>query len=109
MPVVPSFQNVRYGPNPLHLEQGGTMYYKFDVAFAGGTPPATFDYSVRMKDASGKVVKTMTGTQATNGQSTVAVQIHAAMTADGGGSLGQGSWTNEFQASSTDPDVQTAT
>lgn len=88
-------QQVRYGPNPLYVRQGGNMFYEFDVVF-DDTPPAEFDYSVELTDPGGNVVRTLSGTVPTNGESTVKVSLRTPMKTDEGATLPFGNLKNIF-------------
>src|SRR5690606_37589252 len=75
--AVPSISvvNVRYGPNPLYVRQGGDMHYLFDVVFSD-EPPAEFDYVIEIQTPDGTTVRTLSGRVATNNQQTVPVAIY---------------------------------
>lgn len=96
--------NYSYGPNTFPIRQGGTLYYRFDVNFQAAnpgdpppTPPSEFTYTVRMKNADGQVVKTVTGTVPTHGQSVVSVRTNVEPTRDVGGALAFGNYSNHFE------------
>lgn len=90
-----SFQNIRYGPNPFYLAQGGQMYYFFDVSFSD-TPPTEFTYTIYMKDGSGNTVRTVTATVPTDGQQLVHVERWITPTTDLGAPLPFGNYKNNF-------------
>jgi len=90
--------NKSYGPAPIYIRQGGTMYHRFEVSFAGAAPPTEFTYTVRLKNAGG-TVKTITGTLPTDGQALVPVVVHSDLAKDAGGPLDFGNYATEFEAS----------
>lgn len=97
MPSI-SVLNVRYGPNPLYVRQGGSMHYLFDVVFSD-EPPAEFDYSVDIQTPDGTTVRTLAGRVATNGEQTVPVAIYTTPTTDLGAPLPFGHYKNIFNVS----------
>lgn len=89
------FQNVRYGPNPFYMDQGGEMYYFFDVTF-DDVPPVEVTYTIDIIDAQDAVVRTVSDTVPTNGQPTVHVERWLTPTTNLGGPLPFGNYRNRF-------------
>jgi hypothetical protein len=93
-----SLSNLAYGPSQFFIRQGGNMRFDFKANFSAA-PPSTFNYTVRLKDASGATAKTMSGSQATGGQTAVPVSVIASPTRDAGGNLDYGGYRVEFEIS----------
>lgn len=51
----------RYGPTPFDFRLGGNRYFDYTITFTG-TPPATFDYTLEIKNEKDEVAKTVTVT-----------------------------------------------
>jgi hypothetical protein len=98
MPEMSITNDSSYGPNPFPIRQGGSLTYNLGIAFSG-TPPTSIDYTIKTKDAAGNVVKTVTGTKDTGGQSQVRLDMAVPATADGGGALPFGNYSNHVEAS----------
>lgn len=100
-------EDAQYGPNPFYLRQGGTMFYRFNVGQVPSEeddpenpvpPPDQYDYTIRIKAEDGSVVKTLTGSVPSEGQSSVPVVVEFPPTKDAGGAFDFGNYANEFQA-----------
>lgn len=95
-----SFFNKDYGPTRLQIQQGGNLYFYYDIGFSG-TVPAQVTYTIKLFDRNNVVVKTVTGTLSTNGRNPVPVRVFTPPTRDGGGNLGFEGYGVRFEASAS--------
>ena len=60
MPEI-SVESAKYGPTPFNFRLGGNRYFDYTIQFSD-TPPATFDYTLEIKNEKDEVARTFTVT-----------------------------------------------
>ena len=63
-----------FWPTLWYIDLGGNVHFDLTVTYSG-TPPASYDYQVFLKDYEGNIVKTWSDTKSTGGQAETQVKV----------------------------------
>lgn len=93
-------KDVKYGPNPYSIAQGGLYYYSFLIVFEDGSAPTEFTYEIFMMDSTNAVIKHWLDRIVANGGFEFPVYTAFELKTDSGLDFPIGNFKNKFKVTS---------